>query len=39
MSKEENDVNKVIDEVVNKNKSELNTALIEPINYKQIRYR
>ena len=34
MSKEENDVNKVIDEVVNKNKSELNTALIEPIHSK-----
>ena len=33
-SKEENDVNKVIDEVVNKNKSELNTALIEPIHPK-----
>ncbi len=34
MSKEENDVNKVINEVINRNKSELNTALIEPISPK-----
>ena len=34
MSKEENDVNKVINEVINRNKSELNMALIEPISPK-----
>ena len=34
MSKEENGVNKVINEVINRNKSELNMALIEPISPK-----